>query len=317
MITPEKTAFLFPGQASQVVGMGKDFAETYPVARAVFAQADAILGLPFSHMMFEGPEAELDDTYNTQPAVYICSVAILRVLWQERPLFVPAGAAGHSLGELTALTAAGALTFEDGLPLVRERARLMRAAGEQHSGAMAAILGAELSDVEKLCAAAAEKTSKPLVIANDNCPGQIAISGDSAALDAALEMAKEFGIKKYIRLPVSVATHSPLMAPAEADFTKRVQATAFSLPAFPVYANVSVQPLTTVDAIRTELEMQLTRPVRWREIIEAMIANGVEMFIEVGSKTVLTGLMRRIDKEKTTVNLDSVAAFSAFLQQNT
>lgn len=315
MINPEKTAFLFPGQASQVVGMGKDFADAYPIARETFAQADAVLGMPFSRMMFEGPEADLDDTYNTQPAVYICSIAILRVLWQERPNFVPACAAGHSLGELTALTAAGALTFEEGLPLVRERARLMRDAGEQNPGAMAAILGAELADVEKLCAAAAEKTGKPLVIANDNCPGQIAISGDTTALDAALEMAKDFGIKKFIRLSVSVATHSPLMAPAQADFTQRVQTTAFALPRFPVYANVSVQPLTTIEAIRTELEMQLTRPVRWREIIEAMIAAGVDTFIEVGSKNVLTGLMRRIDKEKTALNLDTLAAFSVFLQQ--
>jgi [acyl-carrier-protein] S-malonyltransferase len=311
-----KTAFIFPGQGSQLVGMGKDFAEAFPVARETFAQADAIMGRDFSRLMFEGPAEELDDTANTQPALYICGVAIARTLQAERPDATPGSTAGHSLGELTALTVAGALSFADGVALVKLRGQLMHDAGEKSPGAMAALLGVSLEDVETLCRDASEQTGRPLVVANDNCPGQVVISGDSTALDAALEMGKARGIKRALRLTVSVATHSPLMAPAEAEFAAKVRATPFETPHVPVFANISAQPLTTVDAIRTELEGQLTRPVRWNALSQAMIAAGAETFVEIGPKNVLTGLLKRIDKEKVGVNLDTVDAFRTFLGQN-
>jgi [acyl-carrier-protein] S-malonyltransferase len=307
------TAFIFPGQGSQMVGMGKDFAEAYPIARETFEQADKILNLPFSKLMFEGPAEELDDTLNTQPALYICSVAILRVLQQALPAAQPAFAAGHSLGELTALTAAGALTFEEGVALVRLRAQLMHDAGEQYPGGMAALLGAEVAQVVELCEQATAQVGKPVVLANDNCPGQVVISGDKEALAAALELAKAAGIRKTIPLAVSVATHSPLMSPAQAEFSARVRVTNFQTPRVPVYANVSAQPLKTVDAIRAELEAQLTQPVRWNALTQAMIADGAQTFIEIGTKNVLAGLLRRIDKEKTAINLDSVAALNTLM----
>jgi [acyl-carrier-protein] S-malonyltransferase len=309
------TAFIFPGQGSQMVGMGKDFAAAYPTARDTFAEADAIIGRDFSRLMFDGPAEELDDTANTQPALYICGVAIARTLQHERPEAIPGYAAGHSLGELTALTMAGALSFEDGVALVKLRGQLMRDAGKQSPGGMAALLAAALEDVEALCRDASEQTGRPLVVANDNCPGQVVISGDITALEAALEMGKGRGIKRTIRLPVSVATHSPLMAPAEAEFAAKVRATSFETPRVPVYANISAQPLTTVEAIRLELEGQLTRPVRWNVLTQAMIGAGAQTFLEIGPKSVLTGLLKRIDKERVGVNLDTVDAFQTFLGQ--
>lgn len=310
------TAFIFPGQGSQMVGMGKDFAAAFPAARDTFAQADGIMGRDFSRVMFEGPTEELDDTANTQPALYICGVAIARSLQAARPEAIPGYAAGHSLGELTALTVAGALSFEDGVALVKLRGQLMHDAGEQSAGAMAALLAVSLEDVEALCRDASEQTGRPVVVANDNCPGQVVISGDSIALDAALEMGKARGIKRTIRLSVSVATHSPLMAPAEAEFAAKVRATPFETPRVPVYANISAQPLTTTDAIRTELEGQLTRPVRWNALTQAMITAGAQTFLEMGPKNVLAGLLKRIDKEKLVINLDTVEAFNTFLVQN-
>lgn len=313
MVNWSTTAFIFPGQGSQIVGMGKDFAETYPLARETFAEADALMERDFAHLMFEGPEAELNDTQYTQPALYICSVAILRVLQQVQPAAIPAYAAGHSLGELTALTCAGALSFADGVALVRLRGKLMHDAGEQYPGAMAALLNATVAQVEEICAQATAQVGKPVVLANDNCPGQVVISGDSAALDAALVLAQAAGVKRALRLNVSVATHSPLMSPAQAEFNAKVQATEFTTPQLPVYANVSAEPLRTVAAIRAELEAQLTRPVRWHALTQAMIADGAETFIEIGSKNVLAGLLKRIDKEKPVINLDTVAALQAFL----
>ncbi|RMG87586.1 MAG: ACP S-malonyltransferase, partial [Chloroflexi bacterium] len=184
MINWEKTAFVFPGQGSQVVGMGKDLAEAYSIARETFENADDILGISLSTLCFEGPEESLNDTINTQPALYVTGIATLRALQQEVPEAVPAFVAGHSLGELTALTAAGALAFEDGVRLVRERGRLMKAAGEQNPGAMAALLGLDTEAVLEVCEKASQQTGGVLVLANDNCPGQIVISGENTAIDA-------------------------------------------------------------------------------------------------------------------------------------
>jgi [acyl-carrier-protein] S-malonyltransferase len=191
-----KIAFVFPGQGSQVIGMGKDIVDAYPIARETIEEADALLGFALSKLMFDGPEDELSDTAITQPAMYVCSVALLRALQTHLPDMQPACVAGHSLGEFSALTSTGALAFADGIKLVHERGRLMKEAGARHPGGMAALLGIESDKAEELVAAATAKTGLPVVVANDNCPGQIVISGDTTALNAAVEMAKDFGAKR-------------------------------------------------------------------------------------------------------------------------
>ncbi len=265
------TAFMFPGQGSQIVGMGKDFAETHPVAQNIFRQADEALGFELSKLCFDGPGEELNDTINTQPAIYVCSVAVLSVLQNELPDIVPNCVAGHSLGELTALTAAGSLAFRDGLRLVRERGRLMKKAGEQRPGAMAAILGLQYDEVKTLCEEATSHSGKPVVAANDNCPGQTVISGDSDALDVAMEMASEKGARKTVKLAVSIAAHSPLMQSAATDFRKTLDDTTFAQPKISVYANTNAKSLNNVDDIRQALNRQLTNSVLWTDSIRARL----------------------------------------------
>ncbi|MBI1259014.1 MAG: ACP S-malonyltransferase [Chloroflexi bacterium] len=306
-------AFMFPGQASQVVGMGKDIADTYPVARQTFEQADEFLGFSLSDLCFNGPADDLNDTFNTQPALYVCGIATLRALQTELPEAAPAFAAGHSFGEFTALAACGAFSFEDGLRLVRERGRLMKQAGEQSPGAMAALLALDIEAVRAVCERARAVTGGVLVVANDNCPGQVVISGDNATLDEALVLAKEAGARRALKLAVSIAAHSPLMQSSADEFRQALASTTFQTPRIPVYGNVNAAPLTDVDAIRAELSAQLTSPVRWRESMEAMIAAGAQVFVEVGPKDVLTGLMKRIDGTKTTVNLNSVENLKSFV----
>jgi len=312
MTTWEHTALLFPGQGSQEVGMGADIAQTYPAAREIFQQADDILGEPFSRLCWEGPAEALNDTYNTQPALYITSLAALRALESVAGPVRPAAVAGHSLGEITALAAANALSFADGLRLVRERGRLMKLAGERQPGAMAAILGLAADDVRAICAQASQETGRPLVLANDNCPGQVVISGDTEALERGVALATAAGAKRAVRLEVSIASHSPLMASIEAEFRAAVEATAFRTPDVPVIGNVSAAPLTDVAAIRQELGAQLTSPVRWTESIERLLADGVTQFIEIGSRDVLSGLVRRINRDAARVTLNSAAAVAGF-----
>jgi [acyl-carrier-protein] S-malonyltransferase len=306
------TVFMFPGQGSQVVGMGKDLADAYPIARDTFAQADEILGSAFSDLCFNGPEADLNDTFNTQPALYVAGMATLRALQTECPDAVPSFAAGHSLGEFTALAAAGAVSFEDGLRLVRERGRLMKAAGERSPGAMAALLGLDAEPVRELCATASAETGGVLVLANDNCPGQIVISGDEATLERGLELAKAAGARRALKLAVSIASHSPLMESIAAEFRDVLAATNFQVPHMPVYGNVSAAPLVSVQAIREELDRQLTSSVRWTESVRAMIAAGAEQFVELGPKDVLCGLLRRIDSEKAAIALNNAASLWQF-----
>lgn len=307
-----QTALVFPGQGSQAAGMGKEAAEAYPAAREIFQQADTILGFSLSAMCFDGPQALLDDTINTQPALYVCGIALWRALQSQHPSFEPHFAAGHSLGEFTALAAAGAMSFEDGLRLVRERGRLMKQAGEQSPGAMAALLGLDTDNVRALCAQAAQQTGGVLVLANDNCPGQVVISGDNATLEIGLELAKAAGAKRAVKLAVSIAAHSPLMQSAAVDFQKALAEVNFRPPSLPVYANTSAQPLTSVEAIRHELNGQLTQSVRWTESVQAMIAAGAERFVELGPGDVLCGLLKRIDRSKTGLPVNNTTALQQF-----
>jgi [acyl-carrier-protein] S-malonyltransferase len=286
-------AFIFPGQGSQVVGMGQDLAQE-PAAAAVFAEADAVLGFPLSRLCFEGPADVLTDTVNAQPAILAVSMAALRV-WQAsgeapRPCYV----AGHSMGEYSALVAAGALDFGDGLRLVRVRGQLMKRAGEAQPGGMAAVLGLAREALEEVCARAGRETGGVVQIANDNAPGQIVISGERPALERAGELAKAAGAKRVVPLAVSIAAHSPLMRSALDDFRQAVEATPLRPPSVPVISNIQARPLDGVQAIREELVRQLVSPVRWTESVAWMSAQGVTTFVEVGPGTVLTGLVKRI-----------------------
>lgn len=315
----QTTALVFPGQGSQVVGMGAEFAAQYPVAREIFAQADTLLGLPFGKLCFEGPAEALDETYNTQPALFVTGIAILAAFnaelrTQGQSPAIPALAAGHSLGELTALAAGGAMDFGSGLRLVRERGRLMRDAGEKSPGAMAAILGLELEILRQLCNEAAAVTGGVLVVANDNCPGQTVISGDNQTLDYVLPLAKERGAKRALKLAVSIAAHSPLMASSQEEFRAAVENTPLTVPQTPVIGNVSAMPLTTTKMIQDELSAQLTSPVRWAESIQAMVETGITHFIELGPKAVLTGLIKRINKDVNAVCIENPAQLIALIE---
>lgn len=298
MLDQATTALIFPGQGSQIVGMCRALSEQYLVARQTFAEADDILGYPLSLLCFEGPDEMLSDTANTQPALYVAGIAALRVLYEAAlgEAFKPAYVAGHSLGELTALTAAGAMSFPDGLRLVRRRGELMRDADQHSPGGMAALLGLDLDQVEAICEAARGATGGVIVVANDNCPGQVVIAGDEAALAEAMGRAGEAGAKRVVRLPISIAAHSPLMARAQADFREALNATRFHEPQVPLIGNTGAQPLDTADSIRDELSNQLTSRVRWTESVLTMLGAGITTFVELGSKDVLKGLIRRIDR---------------------
>jgi len=295
-LIPASTAFVFPGQGSQFVGMGRDLAEHSAAARQVFTAADEALGFELSRLCWEGPETELTDTLNAQPALLTCSIAALRAL-QERlgESFVPALVAGHSLGEITALVAAGAMELEDGLALVRRRGELMKAAGERAPGGMAAMLGLDAAALAEICAEAGAATGGVVQIANDNCPGQVVLSGESAALDQAIELAKARGARRAMRLPVSIAAHSPLMQSIVLEFTQAVEAVPFISPIPPIVSNITAAPLSDPNDLRRELPAQLTSPVRWADSVRYMRAQGIATFIELGAKDVLTGLLKRID----------------------
>jgi len=292
----DNVAFVFPGQGSQEVGMGQALVESYPVARRLFEQADEILGFSLSRLCFEGPAGELNDTINTQPAIFVTSIAALEVLRAEGYAGKPEFVAGHSLGEYSAYVAAGVLSFANGVRLVRERGRLMKKAGEISPGGMAAIIKLNDEVVAGIC----EQVSAMggvLQVANYNSPGQVVISGENAAVDKGVELAKEAKAKRALKLPVSIAAHSELMRVVADEFRQAVDETPLNLPETAIVANITARPLQTLEAIREEMEGQLTSSVRWTDSIQWMVDQGVAEFVEIGPKDVLTGLIRRINKE--------------------
>ena len=290
------TAFLFPGQGSQHVGMGLDLFQVEPASRAVFDRADELLGYPLSTLCFEGPEETLTDTANQQPALLVNSIAMLRAM-EVRGGPSADFVAGHSLGEFSALIVAGSLSFDDGLKLVKHRGRFMKMAGEEQPGAMAAILGLDVSTAQEICERSENQTGRPVQIANDNCPGQVVISGDIDAMNVAVQLAETEGAKKVIRLPISIAAHSPLMNTAAGKFSAVLENTDIKAPKIPIIGNVSAAPLTTPDEIRDELMLQLTSPVNWTASMKFLLDQGVDTCYEVGSGSVLLGLMKRIDRK--------------------
>ena len=314
-----KTALLFPGQGCQEVGMGQELASAFSQARLLYEEADEILGFSLSELCFKGPAEELNDTVNTQPAIFVTSLAVWRVLETEGKLQppvmdIPAMVAGHSLGELSALVAAGAIDFDAGLRLVRERGRLMKLAGEQSPGGMAAVLKMEDAAIERACKEASAATGQAVQIANYNSPGQVVISGDKEALARAIDLLRERGGRRIIPLEVSIAAHSPLMASVVGEYRAAVQATPMRVPTLPVVANISAHPLQGVDEIRDELAGQLTWPVRWTASMQRMVEQGVTRFVELGPGQVLSKLMRRIDSSVAAVSVGDMASMEDLIQ---
>jgi [acyl-carrier-protein] S-malonyltransferase len=289
----ESVAYVFPGQGAQSAGMGLDLYNTYPAAREAFDEADASLGFPLSHLCFEGPEEELTKTHNVQPAILVVSIACLRALREAAMADLPSPAfvAGHSLGEYTALVAAGAMDLADAVLLVRERGRLMYEAGLKNPGGMLAVIGLDEEIVRGIAADTGTE------ISNVNCPGQLVISGAAAALTEAGKLAKARGARIVIPLKVSGAFHSALIEPVLGEFSQVVANARFRPPLIPVISNVTAQPLTDVNSIEEELVKQLRNCIQWQRSVEYMVQSGIAAFYEVGPGAVLTGLIKRINSE--------------------
>jgi [acyl-carrier-protein] S-malonyltransferase len=281
-------AYVFPGQGAQFPGMGKDLYEKHPLAQDLFEKANNILGFSITDAMFEGTAEDLKETKVTQPAIFLHSVVLSKVLGDS---FKPDMVAGHSLGEFSALVANGTLSFEDGLKLVAQRALAMQKACELQPGTMAAVLGLEDVAVEQIC----QEVPGVVVAANYNCPGQLVISGEVGAVNQACEKLKEAGARRALVLPVGGAFHSPLMQPAREELAAAIEATAFSTPLCPIYQNVTAMAVTDTEQIRKNLIAQLTAPVRWTQSVRQMLADGASDFIEVGPGKVLQGLVKKID----------------------
>jgi [acyl-carrier-protein] S-malonyltransferase len=283
-------AYIFPGQGSQFPGMGKDLFDQYEIAKKLFNQANEILGFDLSKIIFEGAKEELQQTSVTQPAIYVHSVILSKVMGDS---FNPDAVAGHSLGEFSALTAAGAIDFESGLKLVSKRAEAMQKACDHEPGTMAAVLGMEDGLVEKICA----DTEGIVVAANYNCPGQVVISGAVPAIEMACESLKNAGARRALILPVGGAFHSPLMEPAGIELANAIDATSFKTPRCPVYQNIVAKAVNDPLEIQKNLIDQLTAPVKWTQSINEMLKAGATSFIEVGPGKVLQGLVKKISKE--------------------
>jgi [acyl-carrier-protein] S-malonyltransferase len=308
-------AFIFPGQGSQAVGMGKALADAFAPAREVFQEVDDALNLRLSKIMWEGPESDLVLTENAQPAIMAASMAVIRVLEREGKLDLAKHArlvAGHSLGEYSALCAAGAFTLADAARLLKARGQAMQQAVPVGEGGMSALLGAEIDQAEELAKECAAATGGVCVVANDNAPGQVVISGTKAAIDKAPEIAKAKGIKRAMALNVSAPFHSPLMQPAADKMRDALAVVTIRPPAAPVVANVTAAEVSEPEMIRRLLEEQITARVRWRESVLAFRGLGVETTVEAGGNKVLTGMVKRIDKDLQTVTLDTPADIEAF-----
>lgn len=283
-------AYIFPGQGTQFIGMGLDLYEQSPEAQHLFEDANEILEFPITDIMFEGSPKDLKKTKVTQPAIFLHSVILAKLLGEN---FKPDMVAGHSLGEFSALVASGALTFEDGLKLISKRALAMQKACELQPSTMAVVLGLEDTIIEKIC----NTTQGVVVAANYNCPGQLVISGEINAINAACESLKDAGARRALVLPVGGAFHSPLMEPAREELAKAIENTTFSKPNCPIYQNVTASAIIDESKIKANLIAQLTAPVRWTQSIEQMIKDGASLFTEVGPGKVLQGLVKKINRD--------------------
>jgi [acyl-carrier-protein] S-malonyltransferase len=306
-----KIAFVFPGQASQYPGMGKELAEKYPAARSVFEEADQALGFSISQMCFAGSEEDLKQTANTQPAILTCSVAVHRVLAEKG--ITPDFVAGHSLGEYSALVAAGALRFSDAVRLVRKRGQYMQDAVPAGVGAMAAILGLSPAVVADACKRAAE--NEVCTPANQNSPEQTVISGHATAVKRAVEIASQLGAKRAVILPVSAPFHCALMMPAQEKLTADLDKTAFSDLSVPLVTNVDADTETTGNEAKDALARQVSMPVRWEESVRLLIDEGVNTFVEVGPGRVLTGLLRQIERSVAALNIEDEKSLATTLEK--
>jgi [acyl-carrier-protein] S-malonyltransferase len=300
-------AFVFPGQGSQSPGMGKDLAEKFPAARQVYEEADEALGFALSRLCFEGPAEELQLTENTQPAIVATSVAAYRAL-ESAAAPVPAFVAGHSLGEYSALVASGVLDLSEAVRTVRARGRYMQEAVPVGSGAMAAVIGGELSDIERVCAEASG--SEVCSVANINSPGQVVIAGSTAAVDRAIELLKDVA-RRVIKLNVSAPFHCALMKPAQDRLAQDLERLEFSNPAMPVVTNVDARPITAPQELRDALVRQVSSPVRWVESMQLLIGQGVDTFVEAGPGKVLSGLVRQTSRDVKTLNVEDAASLEA------
>lgn len=285
-----KTAYIFPGQGAQFVGMGQDLYTSNEESKALFEQANGILGFRITDIMFSGTDEDLKQTNVTQPAIFLHSVILAKALGAS---FKPSMVAGHSLGEFSALVAAGALSFEDGLKLVSKRANAMQKACELEPSTMAAILGLDDETVEKICA----QIEDIVVAANYNCPGQLVISGSIAGVDKACALLTEAGAKRALKLNVGGAFHSPLMEPAKVELQAAIEGTEIKAPACPIYQNVDAKPYTDPTQIKANLIAQLTGAVRWTQTVQHMLTDGAEAFVEVGPGNVLQGLVKKVDRQ--------------------
>jgi len=310
MPTPiTKYAYLFPGQGSQSVGLGKSLAQAFQIAKDTFDRADDALGFSLSKLAWEGPEEKINDTINTQPALLAHSTAALNVLKMVRPDIKPHYVAGHSMGEFSALVSAGSLSYTEAIKLVRTRGKLMKFAGEASPGGMAAVLGLDIETLEQICLDSSFN-SEIVQVANDNCPGQVVISGSVHAIERAMQLALEAGAKKVIRLKVSIAAHSVLMNQAQSEFTLALAEAPIDDPVVPIIGNVSAKILNDQHQIRLDLQAQLHSRVRWTESIQFLLSRGVTTFLEIGSGSVLTGLLRRIDRKATGIPLGTPEDFA-------